>query len=134
MSKFYIRMFFLFRGYCSEQCLLCLTLHETATNKMTTFEYTERLLIGTWLVTIPTERWNVHISLSIHLPLPYNTHSMEKSMERKQCVQCTKMEIKNTSNNVCKTCDVHLCYSFSRNSFSVFHAGCNLWIDLFVYY
>ncbi|XP_064469969.1 piggyBac transposable element-derived protein 4-like [Ornithodoros turicata] len=50
-------------------------------------------------------------------------HQMAKASARKRCVNCAKSRVENRTMNCCTTCDVHLCFTTTRNCFIEFHNG-----------
>lgn len=58
---------------------------------------------------------------SLKRPLP--THQMEKSDLRKRCVYCAKDKKENRTNNVCVSCNIHLCFTKDRNCFAEYHSS-----------
>lgn len=67
---------------------------------------------------IPTTKTSI-VRKSVKRQLPF--HPMQKSNNRKRCVQCAKNKKENRTNNTCIICEVHLCYTNERNCFAEYH-------------
>ncbi|XP_060803721.1 piggyBac transposable element-derived protein 3-like [Amyelois transitella] len=48
-------------------------------------------------------------------------HNMQKAEKMKRCVNCAKRRIENRTYNICVMCNVHLCYTSTRNCFAEYH-------------
>nr|XP_033799977.1 piggyBac transposable element-derived protein 4-like [Geotrypetes seraphini] len=55
------------------------------------------------------------------IPSPMPEHKLAKMGKRKRCAQCAKDKIENRTDNICEICQVHLCYTSSRNCFEKYH-------------
>lgn len=60
------------------------------------------------------------VGKSVRQTIP--SHPMEKSNNRKRCVNCAKTKKENRTNNTCVLCKVHLCYTNDRNCFAEYHS------------
>lgn len=52
-----------------------------------------------------------------------NTHIIEKSNTRKRCCICWKNKTENKTFNKCKSCDIYLCFTSTRNCFEIYHSS-----------
>lgn len=55
------------------------------------------------------------------LPAPQPEHQLAKMEKRMRCAQCAKDKVENRTDNMCQTCQVHLCYTKARNCFEKYH-------------
>ena len=68
--------------------------------------------------TVVTTRKGLKLSIAPKAP----EHAMSKSTNRKRCVECSKSNIENRTNNICTVCMVHLCFVKDRNCFAAYHS------------
>jgi hypothetical protein len=55
------------------------------------------------------------------IPAPQPEHKLVKKAKWKRCAECAKDKIENRTDNMCEICQVHLCYTTSRNCFEKYH-------------
>lgn len=126
--KYYLRLFFdLFDIAVNNAYVVYTKLHASHRIEgvlLTSLQFrqvTARSLINDFSVrqrAIPT---SVSSISRRSLKRPLSTHQMMKAVTRKRCVNCAKTKKENRTDNICVSCNVHLCYTKERNCFAEYH-------------
>jgi Transposase IS4 len=126
--KYYLRIFFdLLDIAVNNGHVICVQLNQEAENSyktLTTLEYRQiiaRSLIGNYTSRKREAPAAPVRSLKHAPPAAKPEHGMSRSSVRRRCAQCAKSQVENRTDSMCDVCNIHLCYTKTRNCFADYH-------------